>query len=391
MAAQACKVPVFRYALEHWYPDPYHLVILHRGPLSSQDQAIVTALKNRIDVEIASGFEAIVEDQTLIHSDIPGKEKPDPFSPKSGANLRVVQFDVAESNDHPVLVDALGAGYRDAVTSPQLVLLFPLGSEVESLVWRGKLSVASIDAILHSPARQKITKLILGGESVVWILIGSGDDTKAKVALATLHSELIRLEKSLVMRDVDVIKSQKQFGKAASVKLKLAFEHLVIDRNDPAESIFLSMLLKSEVDLEAIEEPILIPVFGRGRTYFAMAGKGINPEVIEETGRFLIEDCSCEIKRLNPGMDLLFNVKWDALINGRVDLNEPLVSAHGAVPLDEVNSQLQLMENEMSTVVGGQAAKVDSPGKQLMILILGMLSVALFLVLVTASRMGKKE
>ncbi|HUQ72324.1 MAG TPA: hypothetical protein VM165_22550, partial [Planctomycetaceae bacterium] len=29
----ACNVPVFRYALEHWRPDPYRLTVLHRGPL----------------------------------------------------------------------------------------------------------------------------------------------------------------------------------------------------------------------------------------------------------------------------------------------------------------------------------------------------------------------
>ena len=38
-AAQACSVPVFRYALERWPADAYRLVIFHNGPLSAEQQA----------------------------------------------------------------------------------------------------------------------------------------------------------------------------------------------------------------------------------------------------------------------------------------------------------------------------------------------------------------
>ena len=37
-------MPVFRYALEHWYPDPYQAVILHRGAISDDDEALVAKL-----------------------------------------------------------------------------------------------------------------------------------------------------------------------------------------------------------------------------------------------------------------------------------------------------------------------------------------------------------
>jgi len=30
--AHACQVPVFRYALERWTPDPYEAFVIHRGP-----------------------------------------------------------------------------------------------------------------------------------------------------------------------------------------------------------------------------------------------------------------------------------------------------------------------------------------------------------------------
>ena len=34
--AQACSVPVFRYALEQWRPDPFPVVVFHKGELTPE-------------------------------------------------------------------------------------------------------------------------------------------------------------------------------------------------------------------------------------------------------------------------------------------------------------------------------------------------------------------
>ena len=34
VVAEACSVPVFRYALERWQADPYEVFVFHRGPLT---------------------------------------------------------------------------------------------------------------------------------------------------------------------------------------------------------------------------------------------------------------------------------------------------------------------------------------------------------------------
>ncbi len=39
--AAACNVPVFRYALERWHPDPYRATLFHRGQLTEAQQAMV--------------------------------------------------------------------------------------------------------------------------------------------------------------------------------------------------------------------------------------------------------------------------------------------------------------------------------------------------------------
>ena len=43
--AFACNVPVFRYALERWQPDPYRATLFHRGPLSEAQHALLRPLE----------------------------------------------------------------------------------------------------------------------------------------------------------------------------------------------------------------------------------------------------------------------------------------------------------------------------------------------------------
>jgi hypothetical protein len=52
-------------------------------------------------------------------------------------------------------------------------------------------------------------------------------------------------------------------------------------------------------------------VFGRGRALGAWPAEGFGDEQIDEASLFLLGACSCEVKRLNPGWDLLLNVDWD--------------------------------------------------------------------------------
>ena len=42
--AQACNVPVFRFALERWRPDAYRLTVFHRGALTPSDRELLQTL-----------------------------------------------------------------------------------------------------------------------------------------------------------------------------------------------------------------------------------------------------------------------------------------------------------------------------------------------------------
>jgi hypothetical protein len=58
------------------------------------------------------------------------------------------------------------------------------------------------------------------------------------------------------------------------------------------------------------------PVFGRGRVLWALVGAGIAKENIAEAGEFLTGPCSCQVKSLNPGCDLLLAADWESALLG---------------------------------------------------------------------------
>ena len=39
-SAQACSVPVFRYALVQWRPDSFEVIVFHQGPLSDAQKEL---------------------------------------------------------------------------------------------------------------------------------------------------------------------------------------------------------------------------------------------------------------------------------------------------------------------------------------------------------------
>ena len=70
------------------------------------------------------------------------------------------------------------------------------------------------------------------------------------------------------------------------------------------------MLLGTESDLSDYQVPLVFPVFGQGRSLYALVGAGINKKTIKKACRSLVDWCSCEIKALHQGVDLLFLAQW---------------------------------------------------------------------------------
>src|SRR5262249_28381865 len=107
------------------------------------------------------------------------------------------------------------------------------------------------------------------------------------------------------------------------VPLRVSFSVLRIDRNKPEESALVRLLLGSEEGLDTAKGPIVFPVFGRGRVLCGLEGESLTAKEIASSARFLCGACSCQVKELTPGTDLLMYADWDSLIEAPADPREP--------------------------------------------------------------------
>ena len=77
--------------------------------------------------------------------------------------------------------------------------------------------------------------------------------------------------------------------------------------------MLMNLLLNWNTNLVAEKEIMLFPIFGRGRVVPPATGEEIQPEAIREVAEFLTGPCSCEVKEMNPGYDLLLSANWNSL------------------------------------------------------------------------------
>lgn len=293
LPTHACSIPVFRYALERWPADVYELVILHRGALGEADGAIAGALRAAAE------------------------------APEGLAN---VAAGLAEVDSGAEAVAALWKSQKNA-QPPWLVLRYPETPLEIPPAWAGPLNAPEVRYLIDSPARRQIAARLLGGESVVWVLVESGEKAKDEAAAALLAEELPKLQKMLKLPEVDPDDPDVQGPVLrSSLPVKLVFSSLRISRADVREKIFVSMLLSTLSEPLPASEPAIVPVFGRGRALPPLTERNLSAGVIEEAARFLVGECSCQVKALNPGVDLLLTADWDALVEDR-EVRTPQIPA----------------------------------------------------------------
>lgn len=303
-ASHACQIPVFRFALERWDPDAYQLVVVHRGELDKTARAHVAKLQ----AAAASDTEPV--------------------------NLKVLAFNLDQagaSELNPEFARKLVKKYGQ-LKQPTMLLYYP-GTSDPQLAYSAELNDANVSAVIDSPARKKIVKQLLAGDTAVWVLIESGNRRQDDAAEKTLRRELDRMEKELELPAKEILVNDEFYKPDTQVELRIGFSIVRIGRNDPVEKPFAATLLGSEPELREIKQPIAIPIFGRGRTYYAVAGKGINADNVEETCRFLTGACSCQVKRQNPGTDMLMAVHWDEKVVGPAMPGDDLPVLTGLGPI----------------------------------------------------------
>ena len=165
--AVACNIPVFRYALERWRPDQCQVIIFHDTDFSTQQEQQLQTFEK---ATTAGGGSANAE---IIRSRI-GSEK---------------------DRNRKELWETLGT--KPGVALPYLVMRTSLGTGELVTHWSGPLQDAPDAKLFDSPTRRELSRRLLAGDSVVWLMLKSADNGKNKAMRDMLSGELERLGKSL--------------------------------------------------------------------------------------------------------------------------------------------------------------------------------------------------
>ena len=302
--AQACQVPVFRYALENWPAYPFRLTMFHRGPLTaSQKEAFEWLPKEGATPTIP--VNVIVNDVDLI--------KPDPVA----AGLWSIQ-------GNPEL--------------PWVVVEFPHQDQIAGSAWSGKLDRDIIKSLVDSPARRELARRLLRGDSAVWVLVQK-NNAQAAQTVASVEAELRKLETTLKLPNPEQGTESKSTPSGLKTPLKIGFSTIHVGEDDPAEKVFLQILRKTSrhpVPSDAVV--VGYPVFGRGRCLGGYAGADLAPQAIEKECAFIVGACSCQVKSENPGVDLPMLVNWDEFVKGSMPVSKAMPSLTSLMPVAPITS-----------------------------------------------------
>lgn len=89
-------------------------------------------------------------------------------------------------------------------------------------------------------------------------------------------------------------------------ELEIKFHVLRVSRDAPEEKQFINMLRGPEPEDDLDEGGFFVPIFGRGRALAAIPNSAIDDSIIDDACLLLLGACSCDVKHLNPGWDILF-------------------------------------------------------------------------------------
>ena len=286
--ASACNIPVFRYALERWKPDQAEILIFHSGSLSEDETQFVTKLRSgagNVDVNLHNVTESTSEDATAV------RDK------------------VSQSAELPFLVVRCSVGRGQIVNA-----------------WSGPLSDAMSASIVTSPARTEVGRRLCSGHSVVWLVMKSSDQAKNDAVLKLLNAELKKLAQEIPLPEGIGLPGSELHS---DVPLLMKFSVLEVEEGDRNEEFLRSFFRGLDPESAKTDEPLVIPVFGRGRALEVIPAPTVTAELLEDLTVFLSGACSCRVKERNPGFDLLLATDWEKSLFGEdgADIAKPIADS----------------------------------------------------------------
>ena len=302
---EACQVPVFRYALERWKNDPYQVFLIAEGELKGEAKETFDLLR------------ALETDET------------------APANVLVEPVNIKDDQDAVLFQKHLE---EQKVELPAIFVYYPDDKLTFPPVWSGAATIKNANAIVESPIRREIMSRILQGESAVWLMVESGNREADDAAFAKMKEYLKTAEKELELPEGVIGAARAREALAlgqfidetnvldSDIELKLSFSRLRMSRDSALESPFLEMLMHMESDLKELKDkPMFFPMFGKGRALEPLIGEGVDEDNVLDYCAYITGACSCEVKKQNPGIDLLTRLDWIGAMEGSEIVLEKLL------------------------------------------------------------------
>jgi hypothetical protein len=270
---KACTTPVFLYAMQMWQQDAYQGLVIYRNALTAEEEKILYT------------FQGSISDSMLL-------------------NLSIQKMEI--SSDRKALKRILGREIPKEL--PAFVLWHGGRMGLDPPFWESTLKEAAMAGITDSPVRSEIANHLVRGVPIVWVFVRSGNDDRDNRAAVILKDQMDEAKAEILQDPV----FQPHFRHI--IDKKNLFPIVEVSRGSDREQVLLPMLLAYYPGLKELDEPLLFPVFGRGRAVGVLKGDEIEALNLEDVIAFLLNPCSCQIKVANPGFDLMLKGDWYTLL-----------------------------------------------------------------------------
>jgi hypothetical protein len=369
-SSRGCDTPVFRFALERWRPDPFEVVVVHRGELSPEHQALIKRLQGSEDFTPTDANVMVREVDLGEHE---SQMAARPVSLFQALSTPMAPFTLVAGIQSVRMVGRLTRDDEELlkgvdVSKGPVVVVRPPWSGVALVQF--PLAKSEVDHLLDSPVRREIARRLLKGDSAVCLVLLSGDPKKDAGIIERMESLTRRLQKDIkVPVPEDTPFGPPRIAPEGLPPLEIKFSILPYPAKLPAENhlrqtlqwfepgdhklpmacwVFGRGRILPPVPLrfgvpEACEAPLVLQAVGAQAAAPAMAPLGSMIQLlvaaetksmdavamdadleIEAAARYLCGACSCEVKRLNPGADILMSVNWEGLVVGEYVVDEDL-------------------------------------------------------------------
>ncbi|PAY21334.1 hypothetical protein CKO51_01780 [Rhodopirellula sp. SM50] len=351
---------MFRYALERWPADTYEIVALIDGEPTGDAAGALAALRSLAEPSV-NVTTRVVDLATL-----------------SEAELWSVE------------------GLESTEQTPLLQVFYPERDGQPALCWSGALTSANLNAWIESPLRKNIIREIQTGASAVWVLVEGPDESQNDALRADLQAALrdataaIAIPEGVIRRE-DAAQYLQDHPAASmddvlrcDIPLSIKFTIERLRHDDENEFAFRAMV---DGWTETVEAPFVFPVFGRGRMIEPLPAADFDAGSIIAACRYLVGECSCSVKALNPGVDLILRTDWQQTLGDQIVMVE---SADSGEPL-ELAIPVGKPGTQESTATDAAADGDQDDGKIWVLVVMALGALAFTMKLRMGMRAGLKH